>query len=185
MEELTEKEIAKLRRQDRLREFANLSKRTTGLPVNIWVDVSQSYLQGRHAKRIKFQLNTGHSWVSMDPHEAACMDLEGNVIEKTIISKKVDISSKEIKAVSNFVKNNAEALSLMADGIIDTTEFSSFMIKGGELCTPEQKQAYLKSLERMVDDVEADIVKTELEKVRGRKENCERGSSRTYRERDF
>ena len=167
MEELTEKEIAKLRRQDRLREFANLSKRTTGLPVNIWVDVSQSYLQGRHAKRIKFQLNTGHSWVSMDPHEAACMDLEGNVIEKTFNAKHAEITSKEIKAVSNFVKNNAEALELLSDEIIDISDFTQVMIKGGELCSPEVKQAKLKNLEELVDWAEAEIIRKELNYAKG------------------
>lgn len=40
-----------------LQEIANFSKLDTQLPVNIWVDGYQSYRNGKHYKRIKFQLN--------------------------------------------------------------------------------------------------------------------------------
>lgn len=167
LQELTEKEISRLRKLGRYREFANLSKKMTGLPVNIWVDDSQSYIQGRHAKRIKFQINSEHTWVSTNKRETACMDLEGNVIEKTFNAKHAEITSKEIKAVSNFVKNNAEALELLSDEIIDISDFTQVMIKGGELCSPEVKQAKLKNLEELVDWAEAEIIRKELNYAKG------------------
>lgn len=159
--ELTEKEIFKLRQQGRLREFANLSKKITGLPVNIWVDDSQSYIQGRHAKRIKFQINHGNSWVSTNKRETACMDLKGNIIKKTFNPRLVEISKKDIDAVRNFVKNNSEALDLLSDEVIDIFDFKEVMIKGGEICTSEQKRAYLKTLEELIDWTTQEILNNE------------------------
>ena len=39
--------------------MANLYQDETGLPVNIWIDTAKEYISGKHAKRIKFQTNTG------------------------------------------------------------------------------------------------------------------------------
>ena len=40
-----------------LYEMANKWKNVTGFPMNIRIDENQSYLQGGHSKRIKFQLD--------------------------------------------------------------------------------------------------------------------------------
>jgi hypothetical protein len=44
-----------------LAEMATLKKSVSGLPVNLWLDNSRAYVQGRHAKRIKFQGDPGNS----------------------------------------------------------------------------------------------------------------------------
>ena len=38
-------------------EMSNKSKAQTKLPMNIWIDENQTYIKGRHSKRVKFQLN--------------------------------------------------------------------------------------------------------------------------------
>ena len=44
---------------EKFSEMANIYQDETDLPVNIWIDTAKEYISGKHAKRIKFQTNTG------------------------------------------------------------------------------------------------------------------------------
>ena len=125
--------------------MANRRKVQTGLPVNIWIDEKKGYIDGGHWKRIKFQLN--HGTKTFHQPEAS-MDLNGNVIENTYDNTVSELSSKDIKAVSNFVKNNSYALSKVADEDIFMDQFDEVMIKGGEPATEEQ----IKNQKILVDE---------------------------------
>lgn len=46
-----------LAKTPKLDEMANCRPARTGLPVNIWIDETEAYKSGKHAKRIKFQIN--------------------------------------------------------------------------------------------------------------------------------
>ena len=39
--------------------MANVRKKQTGLPVNIWIDEAETYKKGKHSKFIKFQMDKG------------------------------------------------------------------------------------------------------------------------------
>lgn len=128
-----------------LYETITLKKKDSGLPVNLYIDDSLSYKREKHSKRIKFQTdkddkpNTRRNFSSMT--------LDGKVVEKTL-PKKLEISQKDIEAVSNFVVNNYECLSLVADFDLDYDYFKHhLMIKGGELATEEQ----LKTQKELLD----------------------------------
>lgn len=115
--------------------MANRRKVQTGLPVNIWIDEKKAYVDGGHWKRIKFQLNHGDKTFHQPD---ACMDLEGNVVASTFNESDSELNSKDIKAVSNFVKNNSYALDKVADEDIYMDQFDEVMIKGGEPASHEQ-----------------------------------------------
>ena len=126
-------------------EMSTLRKKDSGLPVNIYIDDSLSYKRGKHSKRIKFQTDKGDKPNTRGNFSS--MKLDGSVIEKTLPSK-LEISSKDIEAVSNFVINNSECLSLIAAFDLDYDYFKHFlMIPGGELATDEQKNYQLKMLQ--------------------------------------
>ena len=115
--------------------MANRRPYQTGLPVNIWIDEKQGYKDAGHWKRIKFQLNHGSRIVNQPE---ASMDLNGNVIADTYDKTVSEISKREIREVSNFVKNNQYALERVADGDIFMDQFDDIMIKGGKPATKEQ-----------------------------------------------
>lgn len=147
MVEMTLIEQQILREQGKLREFAALTKERTGLPVNIWVDDSQSYIQRRHGKRIKFQVTHSDSIISTNNYIMACMDLKGNIIKKTYDPEVSELTSKDIKQVRNFVLNNREFLSLLSDNLIDIGDFLEVMIKGGDLVDPLIKRSKIKMID--------------------------------------
>lgn len=128
-----------------LHEMATLRKKDSGLPVNLYIDDSLSYKRGKHSKRIKFQTDKGDKPNTRGSFSS--MTLDGKVVEKTL-PKKLEISQKDIEAVSNFVVNNYECLSLVADFDLDYDYFKHhLMIKGGELATEEQ----LKTQKELLD----------------------------------
>lgn len=120
---------------DWIYSMANRRPHQTGIPVNIWIDEAGAYKDGGHWKRIKFQLN--HSSKVHEQPEAS-MDLNGEVIEDTYDKTVSEISKKEIREVSNFVKNNQYALDKVADEYIFMDQFDQVMIKGGKPATKEQ-----------------------------------------------
>ena len=84
---------------ERFCEMSNFYKNQTGLPVNIWIDAAQEYKKGKHAKRIKFQLNTGKNIGG----QATCpMMLNGEIPETLItkVEKIKEISAKNYKIIS-------------------------------------------------------------------------------------
>ena len=122
-----------------LYEMATLRKKDCGLPVNLYIDDSLSYKRGKHSKRIKFQTDKGDKPNTRGSFSS--MTLDGKVVEKTL-PKKLEISQRDIEAVSNFVINNYECLSLVADFELDYDYFKHhLMIKGGELATEDQLKA--------------------------------------------
>lgn len=130
-------------------EMSNFYKNQTGLPVNIWVDAAQEYKKGKHAKRIKFQLNTGKN---IGGQETCPMMLNGE-IPKSLITKienVKDISANEINKVRNFVINNAYALEMAADEKIHDSDFGNVMIKGGEPASDEQKNQLKNEVDRII-----------------------------------
>lgn len=128
-----------------LYEMATLRKKDSGLPVNLYIDDSLSYKRGKHSKRIKFQTDKGDK-PNMRGNFSS-MTLDGKVVENTL-PKKLEISQKDIEVISNFVVNNYECLSLVADFDLDYDYFKHhLMIKGGELATEEQ----LKTQKELLD----------------------------------
>lgn len=128
-----------------LYEMATLRKKDSGLPVNLYIDDSLSYKRGKYSKRIKFQTDTGDKPNTRGNFSS--MTLDGKVAESTL-PKKLEISQKDIEAISNFVVNNYECLSLVADFDLDYDYFKHrLMIKGGELATEEQ----LKTQKKLLD----------------------------------
>ena len=122
-----------------LYEMATLRKKDSGLPVNLYIDDSLSYKRGKHSKRVKFQTDKGDKPNTRGSFSS--MTLDGKVVEKTL-PKKLEISQRDIEAVSNFVINNYECLSLVADFELDYDYFKHhLMIKGGELATEDQLKA--------------------------------------------
>ena len=122
-----------------LYEMATLRKKDSGLPVNLYIDDSLSYKRGKHSKRIRFQTDKGDKPNTRGSFSS--MTLDGKVVEKTL-PKKLEISQRDIEAVSNFVINNYECLSLVADFELDYDYFKHhLMIKGGELATEDQLKA--------------------------------------------
>ena len=128
--------------------MSSLRKNKSKLPVNLWIDENQSYIRGKHSKRIKFQLNKEDKSHQGDSRYFASMTLDGQVVENTFKGKKKEIDSKDIQAVSNFVINNMECLGLIADEELDFDTFKDMlMIPGGELATKSEKEAQLALLE--------------------------------------
>ena len=132
--------------QDVIYSHANLNKRGSELPVNLWLDENKYYLRGKHAKRIKFQMDYGNK---INDRNMASMTLDGNVVWNTYDEQSSEINMKDIRQVSNFVKNNAYALNCLSDNIIGTYDFFQVMIKGGELATKEQ----IEEQKRLIDEI--------------------------------
>lgn len=120
--------------EDIILSMANRRKFQTGLPVNIWIDEKKGYIAGGHGKRIKFQTTYANGWVNQGE---ASMNLKGEVIPDTYDKTSSELSIRDIREISNFVKNNAYALDKVADGYIFMDQFDDVMIKGGELASEE------------------------------------------------
>lgn len=131
-------------------EMATLRKKDSGLPVNIYIDDSISYKRGKHSKRIKFQTDKGDR-----PNTRfgfSSMTLDGNVVAKTLPDS-IDIDAADIAQIRNFVLNNAECLSLVADFNLDYDDFKNhLMIVGGEPATDEQKEEQKEKLRRYLNN---------------------------------
>lgn len=113
----------------RLEEMSNRRKDKTLLPVNIWIDDSGTYINERHAKRIKFQQNKGDK---MGGQPVASMKLDGVVIKTSHYEDGNQLSESDIDEIRNFVINNSYALDKLADEKIKIEDFDSIMIQGGE-----------------------------------------------------
>lgn len=125
----------------KLEEMANCRPAKTGLPVNIWIDETEAYKSGKHAKRIKFQINRN---VRFQPSNTCTMTLDGNipnmVWEKAKRNAEFSLSTEEIDSIKNFVVNNAYALDKVADQLLWLDDFWSIFIKGGDEATDEEIQ---------------------------------------------
>lgn len=149
LKEFTDSEefLRSLEESYQLFEMTNRRKHQTGLPVNIYVDENGSYRKGGHGKRIKFQLNRGDK---MQNQPFAEMMLDGNVVEKTFKNRKIEINTKELKQISNYVKNNAYALDKVADEEIYMEDYDKVAINGGKEASVEQKEDQKKAVDEII-----------------------------------
>ena len=125
-------------------EMANKNKAQTQLPMNIWIDENQTYVRGRHSKRVKFQLDHGNR---MNLSRSGSMDLDGN-LHCTDIG---ELSQDDIKALRNFVLNNKDALDHIADNDIWLDEIWPDIIKGGEPASFEEIQKLNLKVDELVE----------------------------------
>lgn len=127
-----------------INEMSNIRQGLTGLPMNIWIDDEGWYLESGHHKRIKFQLDhakkLNHSLLSV-------MDLNGVV--KVKLPKKIALTTKDIKELGNWVRNNKYALELLADAKIWLTDVLPHLIKGGSAATEYQ----IENLKKICDEL--------------------------------
>ena len=126
-------------------EMANKWQDDTNLPMIIWIDEGRLYQRGRHAKRIKFQLNTSDN---VDRRKMGEMDLFGNVLEPT--GKKVGgLRQYQVHQLQNFVNNNHYALEKISDTEIRISDIWDYIIMGGE----KAEQSQIDVLNATVDDI--------------------------------
>lgn len=131
---------------NKLTEMATLRKERSKLPVNIYIDDAGTYLNSGHFKRIKFQKDYGQKPLT---RSFATMTLDGIVIESTMKENKV--SKQDIEMIRNFVLNNRECLSEIADFNLDFTDFLNYlMIPGGKVANEEEKEVQKKLLKNFL-----------------------------------
>jgi len=128
-----------LNESQKLMEMSTVRKKSSGLPVNIYLDDSMSYSRNKHSKRIKFQTDTGDKPIT---GSFSSMLLDGTIPK----NKKYSLSSKDINDVKQFVLNNKVAIEALADMNIEIDDFKRMMIQGGEPASEEQKKKLLKDL---------------------------------------
>lgn len=139
-----------------LQEMANVRKKQTGLPVNIWIDEAETYKKEKYSKFIKFQMDKGLNF-----KEPTCpMLLDGTIPEK-VLQGQCFISKSEIKEIQTFVINNAYALDKLADQLIWKEDFFEFMIKGGGEASKEQIEILQKKTDEAVKKTEEALKKEE------------------------
>jgi len=132
-----------LNESQKLMEMSTVRKKSSGLPVNIYLDDSMSYLRGKHSKRIKFQTDTGDKPIT---GSFSSMLLDGTIPK----DHKYSLASKDINDVKQFVLNNKIAIEALADMNIEIDDFKKIMIRGGEPATEEQKKKLLKDLSEAI-----------------------------------
>ena len=107
----------------RLMEMSKLTKRETGLPVDIWVDEGKTFLKSGHSRRIKFQGDKSdpntHNWVPLTISDNP--QIEGENVSH-------NLNSKEIRKIKLFIIENLEALTKLGDDF-GITDFSKVMKK--------------------------------------------------------
>lgn len=151
LKKLTKSEqfLNELNEKQQLWEMSNRRKNQTGLPVNIYIDENGTYRAVKHSKRIKFQLNHGDK---MQNQLFAEMLLDRSIVKNTFQKSKnikIEVDKKDIKQVSNYVKNNSYALDKVADEEIFMEDYDIVAIRGGEEASNEQKE----NQKRLVDQI--------------------------------
>jgi hypothetical protein len=105
---------------DDLDEMAGFRKEYSGLPVNLWFDDSSQYKRSGHWKRIKFQNDYGNKLVS-DNLLTMTISPDPKIPEKEL--PQVKLPAKDIACLKQFVKDNFDLLSRLADQDIDISVF--------------------------------------------------------------
>lgn len=116
-------------------EMANKNKAQTKLPMNIWIDENQTYINGHHSKRVKFQLNHANK---ANARAFGSMDLNGNLHPDNLDIG--ELCQSDIKQLRNFVLNNQYALKHIADSELWLDDIWPSIIKGGEPASFEEIQ---------------------------------------------
>lgn len=137
---------------ERLFEMANYYKEDLDLPVNIWLDEGEIYKLGKHAKRIKFQIN----YMDKIREEYMCpMELNGEIpykiYKKIIKSKDWEITTRDLERIRNFVINNSYALDFLADQRIRRKAFDELVIKGGNFASDEEVEEQIEIVNKIAD----------------------------------
>ncbi len=103
----------------------------TGLPMNIWIDEGATYKKGKHAPRIKVQVNTNPK-SSPNIHENYfSIDFDGNEHDKA--NKKIKISNQYIEMVKKYIRlNKALLLQITNQQLAMTKEIVEEMKKNYE-----------------------------------------------------
>jgi hypothetical protein len=96
--------------------MATFRKNRSGLPVNVYLDDSMDYKGGGHGKRIKFQPDKGDHPVTRNFATMTIAD------EPRVIGEH-ELSGKELRELTDFVKRNREALESLSDMVIDFADF--------------------------------------------------------------
>ena len=133
--------------------MANYRGNDVNLPMNLWIDEGKEYVRGGHSKRLKFQKDHArkiHEW------NFASITLDGNIIKETNYDS--DLSSKDEKMVMNFTRNNAYALSKVADFEITDDEFKAVLIKGGQPASEAEIAEQIRKVDEYIRDSEGDNV---------------------------
>ena len=121
-------------------EMANRWQDDTLLPMIIWIDETQSYIDGHHGKRVKFQLDTSEK-LKKGSENLGSMDFTGKIREPESPAKLRRLSASDLTQLRNFFHNNKYALEHIADMNIHISQIWSDIIKGGELASDEQISA--------------------------------------------
>lgn len=127
-------------------EMSNKSKAQTRLPMNIWIDENQTYLKGRHGKRVKFQLNHANR---ANARSFGSMDLDGNLHPDDLDIG--ELSQYDIKQLRNFVLNNQYALKHIADSDLWLDDIWPNIIKGGEPASFEEIQKLNLKVDELIE----------------------------------
>jgi hypothetical protein len=103
----------------KLTELATLRKNRSGLPVNLYLDDSESWSKSGFWRRIKFQPDKEDypNTRNMIP-----MSIDDNP-QILVKNAKIDLSVSEIEQIMIFVKNNKDLLLQLADATIDIFDF--------------------------------------------------------------
>ena len=131
-------------------EMANRWQDDTLLPMIIWIDETQSYLDGHHGKRIMFQLDTSGR-LKKGSENLGSMDLNGKIHNPKSPTKLRGLSAKDLDQLRNFVLNNKYALEHIADMDIHIGQIWSDIIKGGEPASFEEIQKLNLKVDELIE----------------------------------
>ena len=74
----------------------------------------------------------------------------GNIIEDTFDEKECEVSTKDLRQVSNYVLNNSYALDKVADEEIFMEDYDEISIKGGKLASEEEIDNLIKEVDARI-----------------------------------
>lgn len=86
----------------------------------------------------------------MQNQSFCCMDLYGNIIEDTFDEKECEVSTKDLRQVSNYVLNNSYALDKVADEEIFMEDYDEISIKCGKLASEEEIDNLIKEVDARI-----------------------------------
>lgn len=105
-------------------EMATLKKKRSGLPVNLYLDDSGSYVNGGHAPRIKFQANRNDS---SDTRLMIPMTISDDPEIPVDYKQQLDgVKENDIKTIKQFVIANKDNLLRLCDSS-DDYDFQDFL----------------------------------------------------------
>ena len=124
-----------------LKEIANYRKWDTDLPVNIWIDDSKRSLNGKHFKRLKFQINYANKVQKNNFASVSLIDNKVVNVDNVLKKRNCKVNTDTFTSLENFCRNNNFALCVISDSIISESDFFSVIIKGKDLKSDEDIKA--------------------------------------------